>query len=53
MGLLNAMAALAEEWDDILSHLDTDQAARLRGTGHPVRGRERSRCLIGNLPKPS
>jgi hypothetical protein len=31
MGLLNAMAALAEEWDDVLSHLDTDQAARLRG----------------------
>ena len=25
------MAALAEEWDDVLSHLDTDQAARLRG----------------------
>ncbi len=31
MGLLNAMAALTEEWDDVLSHLDTDQAARLRG----------------------
>lgn len=31
MGLLNAMAALAEEWDDVLSYLDTDQAARLRG----------------------
>lgn len=31
MGLLNAMAVLAEEWDDVLSHLDTDQAARLRG----------------------
>ena len=31
MGLLNAMAALAEEWDDVLSHLDTDQGARLRG----------------------
>ena len=31
MGLLNAMAALAEEWDDVLSHMDTDQAARLRG----------------------
>jgi hypothetical protein len=31
MGLLNAMAALAEEWDDVLSHLDTDQAATLRG----------------------
>jgi hypothetical protein len=31
MGLVNAMAVLAEEWDDVLSHLDTGQTARLRG----------------------
>jgi hypothetical protein len=30
MGLLNAMTVLAEEWDDVQSKLDADQASRLR-----------------------